>query len=125
METKVKNRAWVKNAVIVFLVILLILTFFSNTIMNSSLAEVSTQNVTSGSITARVRGSGTVSATGSYEVKAAQTFQPTFFANLDYLRGLLPDRITHTCVLYDGDQQNPQPFNGFVNFREAPAIHQE
>lgn len=73
METKVKNRAWVKNAVIVFLVILLILTFFSNTIMNRSLAEVSTQNVTSGSITARVRGSGTVTASGSYEVKAAQT----------------------------------------------------
>ena len=73
MEMQVKNRAWVKNAVIVFLVILLILTFFSNTIMNRSLAEVATQNVTSGSITARVRGSGTVTATGGYEVKAEQT----------------------------------------------------
>ena len=73
MEMKVKNRAWVKNAVIVFLVILLLLTFFSNTIMNRSLAEVATQNVGSGSITARVRGSGVVSATGSYEVKAPQT----------------------------------------------------
>lgn len=58
----------------------------------------------------------------AYEVKAAQTFQSSFFANLDYLRGLLPERITRTCVLYDGDQQNPQPFNGFVNFREAPAV---
>ncbi len=73
MEMKVKDRAWVKNAVIVFLVILLILTFFSNTIMNRSLAEVATQSVTSGSITARVRGSGTVSAAGAYEVKAEQT----------------------------------------------------
>lgn len=73
MEMKVKNRAWVKNAVIVFLVILLLLTFFSNTIMNRSLAEVATQYVGSGSITARVRGSGVVSATGSYEVKAPQT----------------------------------------------------
>ena len=73
MEMKVKNRAWVKNAVIVFLVILLILTFFSNTIMNRSLAEVATQSITSGSITARVRGSGTVTATGGYEVKATQT----------------------------------------------------
>ena len=73
MEMQVKNRAWVKNAVIVFLIILLILTFFSNTIMNRSLAEVATQSVTSGSITARVRGSGTVTATGSYEVKATQT----------------------------------------------------
>lgn len=73
MEMKVKNRAWVKNAVIVFLVILLILTFFSNTIMNRSLAEVATQGVNSGSIVARVRGTGTVTATGGYEVKAEQT----------------------------------------------------
>ena len=61
----------------------------------------------------------------AYEVKSAQTFQPAFFATLDYLRDLLPDRITRTCVIYDGDQQNPQLFNGFVNFREAPVIHQE
>lgn len=73
MEMKVKDRSWVKNAVIVFLVILLILTFFSNTIMNRSLAEVATQSVMSGSITARVRGSGTVTAAGAYEVKADQT----------------------------------------------------
>lgn len=73
MEMQVKNRAWVKNALIVFLVILLILTFFSNTIMNRSLAEVATQGVMSGSITARVRGTGTVTASGSYEVKATQT----------------------------------------------------
>ena len=75
MEMKVKDRSWVKNAVIVFLVILLILTFFSNTIMNRSLAEVATQSVSSGSITARVRGSGTVTAAGAYEVKAEQTRQ--------------------------------------------------
>ena len=65
MEMKVKNRAWVKNAVIVFLVILLILTFFSNTIMNRSLPEVATQYVSGGSITARVRGTGTVTADGA------------------------------------------------------------
>lgn len=73
MEMQVKNRAWVKNAVIVFLIVLLLLTFFSNTIMNRSLAEVATQSVTGGSITARVRGTGTVTATGGYEVKADQT----------------------------------------------------
>ena len=39
MESKPKNREWVKNAAIVFLVILLILTFFSNTIMNIALEE--------------------------------------------------------------------------------------
>ena len=73
MDMKVKNRAWVKNAVIVFLLILLFLTFFSNTIMNRSLAEVATQSVTGGSVTARIRGSGTVTAEGAYQVKATQT----------------------------------------------------
>ena len=52
MEVKVKNRGWVKNAAIIFLAVMLVLTFFSNTFMNHSLAEVATQSVTSGSITA-------------------------------------------------------------------------
>lgn len=73
MDSKPKNREWVKNAAIIFLVILLILTFFSNTIMNIALPEVATQMVNSGTITAKVRGSGTVVANGFYEVKAEQT----------------------------------------------------
>ena len=73
MEVKVKNRGWVKNAAIVFLAVMLVLTFFSNTFMNHSLAEVATQSVTSGSITAKVRGTGTVGSNGSYQVKAEAT----------------------------------------------------
>lgn len=73
MEVKVKNRGWVKNAAIIFLAVMLVLTFFSNTFMNHSLAEVATQSVTSGSITAKVRGTGTVESNGSYQVKAEAT----------------------------------------------------
>ena len=73
MEVKVKNRGWVKNAAIIFLAVMLVLTFFSNTFMNHSLAEVATQSVTSGSITAKVRGTGTVESNGNYQVKAAAT----------------------------------------------------
>ena len=73
MEVKVKNRGWVKNAAIIFLAVMLVLTFFSNTFMNHSLAEVATQSVTSGSITAKVRGTGTVESNGSYQVKAGAT----------------------------------------------------
>ena len=51
-ETK-KKREWVKNAAIVFLSIMLVLTFFSNTIMNYSLPEVATQYVQRGTITAK------------------------------------------------------------------------
>ncbi len=73
MEMKVKKREWVKNAAIILLAVLLVLTFFSNTIMNRTLPEVSTQYVTDGKINAKVRGTGTVTANGNHQVKAQQT----------------------------------------------------
>ena len=73
METTVKKREWVKDAAILFLAVLLVLTFFSNTIMNRSLPEVATAAVTSGNIIAKVRGTGTVTATGKHQVKAKET----------------------------------------------------
>lgn len=73
MEMKPKKREWVKNAAIILLAVLLVLTFFSNTIMNRTLPEVSTQYVTDGKINAKVRGTGTVTANGNHQVKAEQT----------------------------------------------------
>lgn len=73
METKVKRREWVKTFAIIFLAVLLVLTFFSNTIMNRSLPEVAAQYTQSGSINARIRGTGTVSANEVYEVSLSQT----------------------------------------------------
>ena len=73
METTVKKREWVKNAAIILLAGLLVLTFFSNTIMNRNLPEVASQYVMDGSINAKVRGTGTVSANGNTMVKAEQT----------------------------------------------------
>ena len=72
-EQVVKKRGWVKNAVIAFLSIMLVLTFFSNTIMNRSLPEVATAFVESGTINAKIRGSGTVSAGENYDVVMDQT----------------------------------------------------
>ena len=72
-DTEVKKRGWVKNAAIIFLAVMLVLTFFSNTIMNRSLPEVAAQYTTSGSITARIRGTGTVRANEQFDVKAKQT----------------------------------------------------
>ena len=72
-ENKVKKRGWVKNAAIIFLSILLVLTFFSQTILNRSLPEVSTASVTSDTINARIRGSGTVTAGDTYEVVLGET----------------------------------------------------
>ncbi len=63
-----KRREWVKNAAIIFLIIMLLLTFFSNTIMNYSLPQVATSYVQRGSITAKVRGTGNVEANDPYNV---------------------------------------------------------
>ena len=73
METNVKRREWVKTAAIIFLAVMLVLTFFSNTILNHSLPEVAAANVTSGTINAKIRGSGTVSANETYDVTIKQT----------------------------------------------------
>ena len=75
MEEKntTKRREWVKNAAIIFLTIMLLLTFFSNTIMNYSLPEVATQYVQTGTITAKVRGTGKVEASDPYNVIAKES----------------------------------------------------
>ncbi|MFG6347480.1 MAG: biotin/lipoyl-binding protein, partial [Lachnospiraceae bacterium] len=52
----------IKNIAIIFLVIMLLLTFFSNTIMNYSLAEVETAFAESGTLTTKIRGEGFVEA---------------------------------------------------------------
>lgn len=68
-ETSKIKKEKIKTIAIVFLTILLILTFFSNTIMNHSLVEVSTETITDGAITTKVRGTGTVTAGDLYELK--------------------------------------------------------
>ena len=67
------RREWVKNAAIIFLSVMLVLTFFSNTFMNYSLPEVAAQYVQSGTITAKIRGTGTVESGDPYNVKISET----------------------------------------------------
>ncbi|MCQ2306842.1 MAG: DUF4143 domain-containing protein [Bacteroidales bacterium] len=57
---------------------------------------------------------GTFSA---YEIKSGQTYRPEYFDGLRYLRNLFPDTLTSSMVVYDGDQSNPLPTDGFVNYR--------
>ena len=63
-----KRRNLIKNIAIIFLVILLILTFFSNTILNASLPEVAYDYPSSGTISGVLRGTGTVSSNETYEI---------------------------------------------------------
>lgn len=67
------RREWVKNAIIIFLIIMLLLTFFSNTIMNYSLPEVSAKYVEGGTLSEQIRGSGEVKANQTYELKMGET----------------------------------------------------
>ena len=67
------RRDWVKNAIIAFLAVLLVLTFFSNTIMNYSLPEVAAQYPQSTTLTTKIRGTGTVEAAQSYNVTVQET----------------------------------------------------
>lgn len=60
----------VKNIAIIFLSVMLILTFFSNSILNHALPEVATEYVAYDTITERVRGTGTVTADDPYKVVA-------------------------------------------------------
>jgi multidrug efflux pump subunit AcrA (membrane-fusion protein) len=72
-EKSRKRRDWVKNAAIIFLTVLLILTFFSNTILNYSLPEVAVQYVQSGTITAKVRGTGTIESGDPYNIQIKES----------------------------------------------------
>ncbi len=65
-----KRRERIKTILIIFLAILLVLTFFSNTILNYSLPTVSAQYAGYGTITEKIRGSGTVTANQNYEISA-------------------------------------------------------
>ncbi len=56
---------------------------------------------------------GTIHA---YEIKSGQTYCPDYFNNLHYLKKLMPDKVVSTQVIYDGDQENPQPFDGFIRY---------
>ncbi len=69
---KKSRKDIIKDIAIAFLTILLLLTFFSNTIMNYSLPEVAIQQITSGNISPIIRGTGNVEAANPYNVKVSQ-----------------------------------------------------
>lgn len=70
MEQKkeTSRKEIIKKVAVVFFVMLLFLTFFSNTIMNYSLPEVATEPVTTGTVSNKVRGQGVVETNSEYDV---------------------------------------------------------
>ncbi len=68
MELTSRRKDIIKNITIIFLIVMLVLTFFSSTIMNRSLPEVAAQYAYSGQITTSVRANGTTQANENYQV---------------------------------------------------------
>lgn len=70
----------IKNIAIVFLIVMLVLTFFSNTIMNYSLPEINGKYAEYGSLRTGVRGSGVAQSSSVFEqaVKGEQRVVEVF-----------------------------------------------
>ncbi|MBO4688794.1 MAG: efflux RND transporter periplasmic adaptor subunit [Clostridiales bacterium] len=65
-----KNKKWIVKALIAFLIVMGILTFFSNTIMNMTLTQVSTQQIYGATLSSITRAQGTVKTYQEKTVKA-------------------------------------------------------
>ncbi len=72
-ESTVRRRIWIRNFIILFLAALLLLTLFSNTILNRSLPEVAVRYPQYASISSRIRASASVTANQSFSVTIPQT----------------------------------------------------
>lgn len=94
-----KRKDWIKNAAIVFLVVLLILTFFSNTIMNYSLPQVATDYVTNGTITTKIRGTGMVESVDPYSVILGDENSPATARKISKLMVQVGDSVEKGDVL--------------------------
>ena len=68
-----RKREIIKNIAIIFLAIMLVLTFFSNTIMNYSLPQVSTELISSGTIKTQIRGQGVIETVDPYNLTVKET----------------------------------------------------
>ena len=102
-EKRSKRREWVKSAAIVFLSVLLVLTFFSQTIMNHSLPEVATRFVQSGTITSKIRGQGTVESGDPYTIEIPSGYVGRKVTSIAFRVG---DKVQKGDVLFtlaDGD----------------------
>ncbi|MBP5245637.1 MAG: HlyD family efflux transporter periplasmic adaptor subunit [Clostridia bacterium] len=100
MGEKKISREWVKTFAIIFLSILLVLTFFSNTIMNLTLPEVATDYISYGTIKTQVRGTGSAVANDNYYVTFGATRE---IKKVNVKVGDYVERDTVPIVLEEGE----------------------
>ena len=95
MEDTIKIRKdKIKNVAIVFLSGMLVLTFFSNSILNRALPEVATAYVQYNTITEKIRGNGVVTADDPYKVVVKDT------RTIESVAVKVGDEVTKDQVLF-------------------------
>ena len=95
MEDTIKIRKdKIKNVAIVFLSGMLVLTFFSNSILNRALPEVATAYVQYNTITEKIRGNGMVTADDPYKVVVKDT------RTIESVAVKVGDEVTKDQVLF-------------------------
>lgn len=102
MQDKKSRKEWIKTIAIIFLSVMLVLTFFANTIRNYSLPEVATQYVGPDTLSTKIRGSGTVSSQDPYKVEIKQS------RKIDSVKVRVGDQIEKGQVIYvleEGDSE--------------------
>ena len=52
--------------------------------------------------------------------QSGKTFRADYFDGLHYLQKVLKERVASTNVVYDGEQELEQPYDGYCNFRNWP-----
>lgn len=102
-ENRSKRREWVKTAAIIFLSIMLVLTFFSQTILNHSLPEVATKYVQNGTITTKIRGNGMIESGDPYVIEIPGIYVGRKVSSIKFKVG---DKVEKGDILFylaDGD----------------------
>lgn len=54
----------------------------------------------------------------AYEIKSGKTFRTDYFDGLHYLQKVLGNRLTSTCVLYDGEQELRQQYDAYCHYAD-------
>ncbi|MBQ9028578.1 MAG: HlyD family efflux transporter periplasmic adaptor subunit [Lachnospiraceae bacterium] len=114
------RKDWIKNLAIIFLSIMLVLTFFSNTIMNYSLPQVATQYVQQGDISPKVRGSGVAEVEDPYSVKVPNA---RVIKNVNVMVG---DTVKKDDVLFElEDQESEELKQARQDYEDAKSSFQK
>ncbi|MEL5893640.1 ATP-binding protein [Bacteroides sp. GD17] len=53
----------------------------------------------------------------AYEIKSSQSYQKEYYKGIDYLKGILNDRLVKSALIYDGKDEMDSDENGAYNFR--------